>query len=156
MTRNFFSLIPEDDLSPMDSQDLPIEGSDQTLKILYESEDNGNYIDFSNAFVHGELIIGSKDGENFTYLLNVEETQKLDIGVKVFSLSDDPQTTVHIEFISKLEYLFMGQLNFIYILHFIFEMVRFSSTLTLCNVFYLSGTWIEKKRLFSNQYLFLY
>ena len=113
MTRIFFSLIPEDDLSPMDSQNIPIEGSDQTLKILYESEDNGNYIDFSNAFVHGELIIGSKDGENFTYLLNVEETQKLDIGVKVFSLSDDPQTTVHIEFISK--YLFMGHKLYIHI-----------------------------------------
>ena len=103
-----FLSIPEDDLSPIDSQDIPIEGSDQALKVLYKS-DNGNYIDFSN----GEIIIGSKDGENFTYLLNVEETQKSDIGVKVFSLSDDPQTTVHIEFISK--YLFMGHKLYIHI-----------------------------------------
>ena len=54
-------------------------------------------IDFSNAFVHGELIIGSKDGENFTYMYS----ENLDSGVEVYFLSDDPQTTVHIEFISK-------------------------------------------------------
>ena len=98
-----FLSIPEDDLSPIDSQDIPIEGSDQTLKVLYES-DNGNYIDFSN----GELIIGSEDGENFTYMY----LENLDSGVEVYFLSDDPQTTVHIEFIGK--FMFMGQLNFIY------------------------------------------
>ena len=98
-----FLSTPEDDLSPIDSQDIPIEGSDQTLKVLYES-DNGNYIDFSN----GELIIKSEDGENFTYMY----LENLDSGVEVYFLSDDPQTTVHIEFIGK--FMFMGQLNFIY------------------------------------------
>ena len=101
MTRNFFSLIPEDDLSPMDSQDIPIEGSDQALKVLYKS-DNGNYIDFSNAVSNGELILGSKNGEIFTYLPNREETEKLNSDtVAVFSLSDDPQNTVQFEFLSK-------------------------------------------------------
>ena len=108
MSVKLFLSIPEDDLSLIDSQDIPIEGSDQTLKILYESEDNGNYIDFSNAFVHGELIIGSKDGENFTYMYS----ENLDSGVEVYFLSDDPQTTVHIEFIGK--FMFVGQLNFIH------------------------------------------
>ena len=98
-----FLSIPEDDLSPIDSQDIPIEGSDQALKVLYKS-DNGNYIDFSN----GEIIIGSKDGENFTYMYS----ENLDSGVEVYFLSDDPQTTVHIEFIGK--FMFVGQLNFIH------------------------------------------
>ena len=91
-----FLSILEDDLSPIDSQDIPIEGPDQTHKVLYES-DNGNYIDFSNDFDYGELIIGSKDGENFTYM----KSDILDSGVEIYFLSDDPQTTVHIEFISK-------------------------------------------------------
>ena len=91
-----FLSIPEDDLSPIDSQYIPIEGPDQTHKVLYES-DNGNYIDFSNDFDYGELIIGSKDGENFTYM----KSDILDSGVEIYFLSDDPQTTVHIEFISK-------------------------------------------------------
>ena len=96
---NYF--IPEDDLSPTDSQDAPDEGSDQTLKVLYESSDNGNYIDLSNLS-NGELILGSKNGEIFTYLPNREETEKLNSDtVAVFSLSDDPQNTVQIEHLSK-------------------------------------------------------
>ena len=66
--------------------------------MLYESYDNGNYIDLSN----GELTLGSKNGEIFTYLPNNEETEKLNSDkVAVFSLSDDPQNTVQIEFLSK-------------------------------------------------------
>ena len=38
--------------------------------------------------------------------------ENLDSRVEVYFLSDDPQTTVHIEFIGK--FMFMGQLNFIY------------------------------------------
>ena len=96
---NYF--VPEDDLSSIDSQDAPDEGSDQTLKILYESYEHGNYIDFTNSH-NGELILGSKNGEIFTYLPNREETEKLNSDtVAVYSLSDDPQNTVHIEFLSK-------------------------------------------------------
>ena len=80
---------------------MPDEGSDQTVKILYESVDNGNYIDISNLS-NGELILGSKGGENFTYLVNIEETNKLNNGkVAVAVASDDPQNIVHIEFLSK-------------------------------------------------------
>ena len=96
--------IPEDDLSPLDSQDAPDEGSDQTLKMLYESYEHGNYIDLKNTH-NGELILGSKNGETFTYLENFEETQKLNSvsvrEVRVYSLSDDPQNIVIIEFLSK-------------------------------------------------------
>ena len=68
--------------------------------MLYES-DNGNYIDISNA-PKGEVILGSKNGETYTYLEDIEETQKLNSDtVAVFSLSDDPQNTVQIEFLSK-------------------------------------------------------
>ena len=90
----FFLSIPENGLSHIDSQDVSDEGSDQALKILYESY--GNYIDISNVS-NDELIIRSKDGENFTYLVNIEETQKLNSGASVYSLSDDPQNTIHIE-----------------------------------------------------------
>ena len=94
--------VPEDGLSPTDSQDVPDEGSDQTVKMLYESYDNGNYIDFSNAVSNGELILGSKNGEIFTYLPNREETEKLNSDtVEVFSLSDDPQNIVIIELLCK-------------------------------------------------------
>ena len=97
----FLNFVSEDDLSPNDSQDVPDEGSDQTVKILYESVDNGNYIDISN-FSNGELILGSKGGENFTYLVNIEETNKLNNGkVAVAVASDNPQNIVHIEFLSK-------------------------------------------------------
>ena len=96
---NYF--IPEDDLSPTDSQDAPDEGSDQTLKILYESYEHGNYIDLKNAH-NGEIILGSKNGETFTYFKNIEETQKLNSDTfAVYSLSDDPQNTVQIEYLSK-------------------------------------------------------
>ena len=94
--------VPEDELSPIDSQDGPDEGSDQTPKMLYESYDNGNYIDPSNLVLNGELILGSKNGETFTYFKNIEETQKLNSDtVEVYSLSDDPQNTVQIEYLSK-------------------------------------------------------
>ena len=89
--------VPEDELSPIDSQDGPDEGSDQTLKILYESYEHGNYIDFTNSH-NGELILGSKNGETFTYFNNFVETQKLNSDTAaVYSLSDDPQNTFHIE-----------------------------------------------------------
>ena len=93
-----FLSIPEDDLNPIAIQDITFTGSDQ---ILYESDD-GNYIDFSNDFDHDELIIGSKGGENFTYM----KSDILDSGVEVYFLSDDPQTTVHIEFISKSTFMY--------------------------------------------------
>ena len=93
--------IPEDELGPIDSQDVPDKGSDQTLKILYESYEHGNYIDFKNAH-NGELILGSKNGETFTYFNNIEETQKLNsYRASVFSLSDDPDNIVIIEPLSK-------------------------------------------------------
>ena len=77
--------------------------------MLYES-DNGNYIDlFSNA-PNGEVILGSKNGETFTYFKNIEETQKLNSDtVAVYSLSDDPQNTVHIEFLSKYFKMLLAQ-----------------------------------------------
>ena len=97
-----FLSIPEDDLSPIDSQDIPVEGPDSSIKIVFKSHDNENYIDLSKVISHDEVIIGSKDGENFTYLLNIEETKKLKSDtVGVYSLSDDPQNLVHIEFLSK-------------------------------------------------------
>ena len=47
-------------------------------------------------------MLRSKDGENFTYLLNIEETKKLKSDtVVVYSLSGDPQNIVHIQFLSK-------------------------------------------------------
>ena len=93
-----FCSVPEDNLSPYDSQDFSDEGSDQNLRALYESDNSGNYVDASDA---SKLILGSKDGNNFTYLLDIEETQKLNNGAEVYSLSDDPKTTIHVEFSSK-------------------------------------------------------
>ena len=93
-----FCSVPEDNLSPYDSQDFSDEGSDQNLRALYESDNSGNYIDASDA---SKLILGSKDGKNFTYLLDIEETQKLNNGAEVYSLSDNPKTTIHVEFSSK-------------------------------------------------------
>ena len=78
--------------------------------MLYESYDNGNYIDPSNLVLNGELILGSKNGEIFTYLPNSEETEKLNSDtVAVYSLSDDPQSTVHIEFLSKYFKMLLAQ-----------------------------------------------
>ena len=97
----FLNFISEDDLNPHGIQDVPDEASDQTVKVLYESDDNGNYIDISNLS-NDEVILGSKNGENFTYLTNIEETKKLKSDtIRVFYLSDDPQNLVHIEFLSK-------------------------------------------------------
>ena len=93
-----FCSVLEDNLSPDDSQDFSDEGSDQNLRALYESDDSGNYVDASDA---SKLILRSKDGNNFTYLLDIEETQKLNNGSEVYYLSDNPQTTIHVEFSSK-------------------------------------------------------
>ena len=99
-----FCSVLEDNLSPDDSQDFSDEGSDQNLRALYESDDSGNYVDASDA---SKLILRSKDGNNFTYLLDIEETQKLNNGAEVYSLSDNPQTTIHVEFSSKYIYIFL-------------------------------------------------
>ena len=98
-----FCSVLEDNLSPDDSQDFSDEGSDQNLRALYESDNSGNYVDASYA---SKLILGSKDGNNFTYLLDIEETQKLNNGSEVYYLSDNPQTTIHVEFSSKYIYIF--------------------------------------------------